>query len=253
VNLNLAELTHWVELANSTLPPDDLAKKIFALTDLTLLNETATLADIVALCDRATNHLGHAAAICIYPEFIQNAKSYLSNETIKIATVANFPQGTAPLNQVISSIQLAIELGAQELDVVFPYQDFLDGNSQHLFIEACKTACGKLPLKVILETGVIQDPNLITKAVAEVLQAGADFVKTSTGKLTPGATLEAAASMLLTIRALTPILNRPIGIKISGGVRSYAQAGQYLALAEAIMKKNWAMPNTFRIGTSGFT
>lgn len=231
----------------------EMAKKIFPLTDLTSLKETDTSETVTALCKKAVTEHDHVAAVCVYPAFVMLAKQCLSNTPVKIATVANFPHGTDPIDLTQQAIQHSIEAGADEIDVVFPYRDFLKGHIQEAkeFIQACKNVCGnKILLKVILETGAMGESDLIAKAARESLLAGADFIKTSTGKITPGATLEAASTMLSVIAELTPILKRPLGLKVSGGVRTVEQATAYIALAESIMGENWVTPAIFRIGAS---
>lgn len=225
-----------------------LAERIISLIDLTNLNETATVDGIKELCQKA--QIG-VAAICIYPEFIPLAKRLLKNSTIRIATVCNFPKGNAVLADVLAAIVTAKTQGVAEIDVVTPYQDHLAGNTTAVkkFITACKTACGdNIILKVILETGILQQPEIIAQASRDAILAGADFIKTSTGKISSGATLEAAAVMLQEIRKLK--LNRAIGFKASGGIRTIAQATEYLQLADSIMGANWATPETFRFGAS---
>ena len=119
------------------------------------------------------------------------------------------------------------------------------------FVSACKIACGdEVTLKVILETGVLGEITIIADAAYDALSAGADFIKTSTGKLTEGATLEAAATMLLVIQHITPQLKHHVGLKVSGGIRTLEQAAQYIELADAIMGRDWVKPSTFRIGAS---
>ncbi|MEQ1790288.1 MAG: hypothetical protein ABL857_07585, partial [Rickettsiales bacterium] len=143
--------------------------------------------------------------------------------------------------------------GAQEIDVVFPYSRYLAGETQyaHTFVSSCKAACGDaMTLKVILETGALNDIAIIADACFETLAAGADFVKTSTGKIAEGATLEAAATLLLVIRHMLPQLKHNVGLKISGGIRELQQAAQYIELADRIMGREWVTPDTFRIGAS---
>lgn len=224
---------------------------IFSLIDLTSLNETDTEETIAILCKKATTSSQHVAAVCVYPAFVKYAKACLHNTAVNIATVANFPRGLDSLDRTLAVIQQAINDGAQEIDVVFPYADFLDGKNTHDFISACKKQCGNtLLLKVILETGALKDSHRIAQASNEVLLAGADFIKTSTGKIDIGATPDAATAMLLTLRELTPLLKRPLGFKASGGIRTIAQASEYIALANRIMGKGWVTPVSFRLGAS---
>lgn len=236
---------------------DSQAQQLFSLLDLTSLNEADTPETIADLCTRAATTTGHVAAVCVYPQFIPLVKEYLGPESpIKIATVANFPSGTLSLTETLASIQMSLQAGATEIDVVFPYHDFLNGKQEaaKTFIQACRAACpAPIVLKVILETGVLNDPVAIREASRDVLYAGADFIKTSTGKVAQGATLAAARAMLEIIAELTPILNRSLGFKASGGIRTFVQAAEYLQLAAAILGKEWVQPTTFRIGTSRLT
>lgn len=231
----------------------DFAKKIISLIDLTSLNDSDTEETITALCQKANTALGSVAAVCVYPQFVKLAKSKLQNTPVKIATVANFPHGKDSLENVLSSIQQSIQDGADEIDVVFPYEKFLQGEVEFVvdFIRACKKICGKeILLKVILETGALKDSQIISAASVNALKAGADFIKTSTGKTAAGATPEAATVMLVAIKEMTEELHRSFGFKASGGVRTIEQAKQYLTLADKIMGPDWVTPKTFRLGAS---
>lgn len=223
---------------------------ILSLIDLTSLNETDNAATTAALCKKALTDHGHVAAVCLYPSWVKQAKSLLANTPIKIATVANFPQGTDPLQQVLDVIQQAIQAGADEIDVVFPYPDYLAGNQTTAFdfIRACKNLCGKtILLKVILETGALTDLTRIAHISDMLCLPGyADFLKTSTGKIAIGATLPAARAILTSIQKAS----RPVGLKVSGGVRTIDQAMQYISLATEIMGSDWVNPRHFRIGAS---
>ena len=229
-----------------------VAKHIFSLIDLTSLNDQDDEVVINSLCKKAVTQHEHVAAICIYPQFVQYAAQLLIGKSVKIATVANFPFGIDALDQVIESIHFSLKKGADEIDVVFPYQKYLAGEKQFAqdFVSACKKACGEKILKVILETGALKELNFIAEVSELALRAGADFIKTSTGKISVGATLEAAEVMLLAIKQLSVELNRPLGFKASGGVRSPQQAMQYIDLASRIMGTNWVTPMHFRLGAS---
>lgn len=230
-----------------------LAARLLGMMDLTSLNETDTEASIAQLLESAQSPAGHVAAVCIYPAFVRLAATSLAASSVQVATVVNFPEGDDSLENVLVAIGRAIADGAQEIDVVFPYSRFLAGEQQyaHQFVVACKAACGaEAILKVILETGALVEPAIIADAAFIALQGGADFIKTSTGKISQGATPEAVAVMLLVIRHMLSQENHRMGIKISGGVRTVAQAAQYLELAEHIMGPGWAQPDTFRIGAS---
>ncbi len=223
--------------------------QMLELIDLTSLNESDTAETIDVLCKKAVIGKHHVAAVCVYPAFVKQAKNRLEDQAIRIATVVNFPHGTDSLENVLTSIHQAVSNGADEIDVVFPYPNYLRGEKEgsYDFIRACKAACGeKILLKVILETGALLDPSIIEEVSYEVCHAGADFLKTSTGKIAVGATLPAAQAMLNIIKKIP----RSIGFKVSGGVRTIEDAAQYVQLAEDIMGPDWVTPAHFRIGAS---
>lgn len=231
----------------------DVATRILSLLDFTSLNDDDTDASIAAFFEKTRQTVGHVAAVCIAPRFVHLAAVEFSGSPIKVATVANFPDGSEPLETVLIEIGRALEEGAQEIDVVFPYHRYLAGERQYAqtFVAACKAACGdNVLLKVILETGALSDTTLIADASYDVLAAGADFIKTSTGKMTEGATLEAAATMLLVVNHIAPQLKRRAGVKVSGGIRTLAAATQYVELADNILGRERVTPETFRIGAS---
>lgn len=224
-------------------------KHMLSLIDLTSLNDTDNTEIIAALCKKAVTPHGHVAAVCVYPQFVPQVKTALVNQPVSIATVINFPQGLDSFDQVIESIKQSIQHGATEIDVVFPYAKFLQGDkeSPYQLIRACKAACGEnILLKVILETGALRDLKEIAEVSYHVCYAGADFLKTSTGKIPVGATIDAARVMLEVIQKIP----RPIGLKISGGVRTIAAADQYIVLASEMMGADWVRPERFRIGAS---
>lgn len=227
------------------------AKHMVSFLDLTSLNEDDNDATITALCQQAQTELGNVAAVCVYPQFVPLVKKLINHAAVKIATVANFPHAADPIETVIKVIERAIADGADEIDIVMPYRDYLEGKHSDVenFIKACKEACDdKLLLKIILETGALERPEAIANASRDAIQAGADFIKTSTGKWSVNATPAAARAMLKTIHTMKP--QHTVGFKASGGIRTLAQATEYLQLAEEIMGKDWPKPNTFRIGTS---
>ncbi len=240
--------------ALSPVTPDmALLRRLYSLIDLTSLNDHDTESDIAMLCEKAQSSLGHVAAVCVYSPFIPMVAANFSGTAIKTAAVANFPEGESSLETVLAEISQRLQDGAQEIDVVFPYRRYLAGEQQyaHQFVNVCKAACGDdVKLKVILETGALLDPAIIADASYEALAAGADFIKTSTGKISEGAKLEAAAAMLLVIKHTEPQVKHRLGFKASGGIRTIEQAAQYVELADRIMGGNWVTPATFRIGAS---
>jgi deoxyribose-phosphate aldolase len=218
--------------------------------DLTSLGEDDDEASTKRLCVKAIGRAGSVAAVCVWPKLAKVARSLLP-EGFKVAAVANFPSGAQSLESVLEEIKMALDGGANEIDVVFPYKSFLDGSASSescaSFVSACKKACGSATLKVILESGAYPSLQLVRAASEAALLGGADFLKTSTGKIEKGASLGAARAMM------DAIASRPgsvAGFKASGGVRTVADASSYLDLAREVMKVD-ADPARFRIGASG--
>lgn len=231
-----------------------LLRRITSLIDYTRLKENDTEADMAIFFSHAETDFGNVAAVCVYPQYIRFAHSMFATKSIKVASVANFPNGNTSLEKVLIEINGALEDGAQEIDVVFPYQRYLSGEQSYAddFVAACKAACdAKAILKVILETGAFKDNNMIAHASRDVLLAGADFIKTSTGKIPTGASLEAATIMLTVIKDLQGRLDRRLGLKISGGIKTIGQAITYVKLADEIFGSPQEVNATnFRIGAS---
>ena len=228
----------------------ETAAVALSLLDLTNLKDDCTPAQIETLCARAQSPYGNTAAICIWPRFVAQARGILGTDhAVKIATVVNFPAGDMEVADVAAEAREAIADGADEIDLVIPYGAFLAGNEQAVtdMVTAVKAECtGPVILKTILETGELKDAALIQRASELAIDAGSDFIKTSTGKVMVNATLEAADIMLRAIRAS----GRKVGFKPAGGIGSVADAALYLSLAETIMAPDWAMPSTFRFGAS---
>ncbi|MBM7044208.1 MULTISPECIES: deoxyribose-phosphate aldolase [Rhizobium] len=228
----------------------ETAAVALSLLDLTNLKDDCTPAQIETLCARAQSPYGNTAAICIWPRFVAQARSILGTDhAVKIATVVNFPAGDMEVADVSAEVREAIADGADEIDLVIPYHALLAGNEQAVtdMVAAVKAECkGPVILKTILETGELKDAALIQRASELAIDAGSDFIKTSTGKVAVNATLEAADIMLRAIRAS----GRKVGFKPAGGIGSVADAALYLSLADTIMAPDWAMPSTFRFGAS---
>jgi deoxyribose-phosphate aldolase len=225
------------------------ARRALALLDLTDLSDNADEAGLAALCTRAIGAPGPVAAICIWPRFVAQARTMLGRAPVRIATVVNFPQGDATGAEVLAETQGAVAAGADEIDLVLPWRAFLAGDAAgaEAMVRAVRDACEGRTLKVILETGEYPDLDRVRAASELAIAAGADFIKTSTGKTTHSASLPAARTMLEVIAAA----GRPVGLKPSGGIRTLADATGYLELADAIMGPGWATPETFRFGASG--
>lgn len=227
----------------------ELALRALRLLDLTDLSERATETGALQLCARAVAPPGPVAAICLWPQFVEVARRTLREQPVRIATVINFPAGGSNSSLIESDLAEALADGADEIDLVLPWRAFLVGDvasARDMVVEA-KARCGDRTLKVILETGEYPDQASIRAASELAIAAGADFIKTSTGKTAVSATPEAARTMLEAIRAS----GRPVGLKPSGGLRTLADAQTYLDLADAVMGPGWATPQTFRFGASG--
>lgn len=219
---------------------DSITQRIIRAIDLTNLAPDGTPDDIAALCDKARAH--GTAAVCVYIRFVGQSRAALEGTGIRVATVLNFPDGTATTPEVLAEAQTAAEAGAEELDLVIPYMR--DADETRAMVEAVKNAHPALPLKVILETGATDRATAQTLAKAAVA-GGADFLKTSTGMVPTGATPDAAEDLLAAIAEA----GRPVGLKVSGGIRTRDAAEAYLVQAEAALGST--DPSLFRIGCSG--
>lgn len=227
-----------------------VATRALALLDLTNLNDNCVEHDVIDLCARTVQKAGHVAAVCVWSPFVAVSRSELEDTGVRVATVANFPHGSTDIARAVAETRKSVADGAHEVDVVLPYAAWLAGDREtaRKLVAACKAECGeKSHLKVILETGILQSSENITEASRDAIAAGADFIKTSTGKVEISATLAAAKAMLGVIR----LADRPIGFKAAGGIRTLEDAAAYLDLADKIMGPNWASPETFRFGASG--
>lgn len=222
------------------------------MLDLTSLNRDDDAERVRRLCALAGTGARRVAAVCIWPRFIPIARESLHGTGVPIAVVANFPEGAAVAAAAAAETAAAVAAGADEVDVVFPYQALLAGDpaSGLALVQACRAACGpRTLLKVILETGQLGSAEHIRHAAGLAVQGGAHFLKTSTGMSSPGATIEAAAVLL---DAITDAASRGIavGLKVSGGVRTIADAQAYLALFERRFGQGSANPGNFRVGAS---
>ena len=227
-----------------------VAARALALLDLTSLNDDDTEAVVEDLCARAQTAFGPVAAVCIWPRFVARAAGLLQGTGIKVAAVANFPAGGNDMALALQDTQQIVSDGGDEVDLVMPYAQWLAGDRDLAkeMIVSCKRACGdKARLKVILETGRLGDRQHIYDASRDAIEAGADMIKTSTGKIAVSATLKAAEAMLIAIHES----GRDVGFKAAGGIRDTAAAGEYLALADRIMGPDWVDPWHFRFGASG--
>ncbi len=232
-------------------PPTALqtARTALACLDLTSLNDNDTPADIERLCQRAQGQhasRGAVAAVCVWPRFVKQARALLPPQ-IAVAAVANFPHGSSDVQRAVQDTAQIVAAGGQEVDVVIPYRDLAAAPA---LLAAVRRECAGLRLKVILETGELQDEALIAHACHIALDAGADFLKTSTGKTPVSATPQAARVLLQAIAGDRTARGR-VGFKPSGGIRTVADAALYIALTQEILGAEALTPARFRIGASG--
>ena len=229
------------------------SRQALQLMDLTTLTDAETAEDIIKICRQSHTAAGNTAALCIYPRFIPLAKKTLKElelESVTVATVTNFPAGGDDIEIAVAETKAAVAYGADEVDVVFPYRALIAGNETvgAELVRQCKEACGdKAILKVIIETGELKEEALIRKASDICIAAGADFIKTSTGKVKVNATLESARIMLEAIRDSG---KTNVGFKPAGGVRTAEDAAAHLGLAAEIMGEEWIDRDHYRFGAS---
>lgn len=221
---------------------DITPERIIGMIDLTSLGDDDTEATVDALCDKAVTVKGRVAAVCILPAFVAQAVERLEGTGVKVATVANFPHGNPDPDAAAREVEAAVAEGADEVDVVAPWRRAIDEDFEatSTLVAACAAECEHL--KVILETGSHPDAAVTRIMAGYAYEAGAAFLKTSTGKHGPGASIEKA-------RILLQVMGRHGGVKVSGGVRTYEAAAEYVALADYTVGVP-ATPATFRIGAS---
>jgi deoxyribose-phosphate aldolase len=256
-----------VELRVDTLKRRSIKKasKLWALDlairmiDLTTLEGKDTPGKIHALCQKAIHPqpgdptIPSVAAICVYPALIADAKEALRGSSVKVASVATgFPSGQTFRDIKLAEVRAAASAGADEIDMVIDRGAFLSGNYGTVFDEIVeiKDACGEAHLKVILETGELETYDNVRRASILAMAAGADFIKTSTGKVTPAATLPVTLVMLEAIRDFEKATGRAVGMKPAGGIRVAKEAIQYLVVLYETLGPRWMTPDRFRFGAS---
>jgi len=234
-------------------------KLALSMIDLTTLEGKDTQGKVQQLCYKAMHphesleNLPTVAAICVYPTYVGVAKKALQGSDISVASVATaFPSGQANIETKLSDTKYAVDQGADEIDMVISRGQFLAGNYQFVFdeIATIKEACGKAHLKVILETGELDTLNNIRKASEIAMHAGADFIKTSTGKIQPAATLQVTYVMLDAIKDFYLKTGKIIGMKPAGGISNSKIALQYLVMLNEVLGEKWMTKKYFRFGAS---
>jgi deoxyribose-phosphate aldolase len=235
-------------------------KMAVSMVDLSALEGKDTPGKVAYLCRKALQpadpkyHVPSCAAVCIYPNMVKYARKFLGdNSPVHVASVATgFPSGQFPLPTKLNEVRRAVADGADEIDMVINRGAFLAGDHAKMFdeIAATKEACGDAHLKVILETGELVTYDNVRLASEIAMQAGADFIKTSTGKISPAATLPVTLVMLEAIRDYFFATGVRIGMKPAGGIRTSKQALAYLVMVKETLGDDWLTPNLFRFGAS---
>lgn len=229
------------------------------MIDLTTLEGKDTPGKVIQMCYKAQHvaddlqGLPTVAAVCVYPNHVKTAKKCLQNSAVKIASVATaFPSGNSSLKIKLADTKLAVDHGADEVDMVISRGEFLSGNYNFVYdeIAAIKQACGDARLKVILETGELSTLDNVRKASDIAILAGADFIKTSTGKIQPAATMPVTLVMLQAIRDHYESTGKMIGMKPAGGISTAKMALQYLVMLYETLGDAWMSNEWFRFGAS---
>jgi deoxyribose-phosphate aldolase len=230
-----------------------------SMMDLTTLEGKDTPGRVLQLCRKAIQpdpddlSMPSVAAVCVYPNLVSAAKAALRDSGVRVASVATaFPSGQTPLDVKLAETRDVVALGADEVDMVIDRGAFLSGRYAQVAeeIAAVKAACGNALLKVILETGELETYDNVRTASLLAMEAGADFIKTSTGKVAPAATLPVALVMLQAVRDFEVRTGQRVGVKVAGGIRAAKQALQYLVLVKETLGDDWLSPSLFRIGAS---
>jgi deoxyribose-phosphate aldolase len=229
------------------------------MMDLTTLEGKDTEGKVRAMCAKAVRpdpldpSIPSVAAVCIYPSFVPVARKAVAGTSVKVASVATaFPSGQTFIDVKLQETRQAVEAGADEIDMVIDRGAFLEGDYRRVFEEivAVKEACGPAHLKVILETGELETYDNVRRASILAMAAGADFVKTSTGKTQPAATLPVTLVMMEAVREFHRRTGRLVGIKPAGGIRTSKEAIAYLVVLYETLGPRWMTPDLFRFGAS---
>ncbi len=230
-----------------------------SMVDLTTLEGADTQGRVTSLCTKARRpdpndaSVPHVAAVCVYPDLVAHARRVLADAPVAVASVATaFPSGRASLNVKLLDVADAVAAGADEIDMVIDRGAFLAGRWGQVFDEivAVKATCGRAHLKVILETGELVTYDNVKRASWIALLAGADFIKTSTGKVGVNATLPTALVMLESVRDFAEMTGQVVGVKVAGGIRTTKDALKYLVLVNETAGASWLAPAYFRFGAS---
>ena len=237
----------------------EVMRMLFGCIDLTTLKATDSQQSVAAFTERVNDFenehgdMPNVAAICVYPNFAQVVRTVLEVSGVNVACVAGgFPSSQTFPEVKVAETALAVEGGADEIDVVINLGDFLDGDWEQVAddLDEIKHSCRERSLKVILETGALKTARNIRDASVIAMYSGADFIKTSTGKEYPGASLEAAYVMALAIKEYAEKTGRMVGLKVAGGVTTADEAVAYYTIVKEVLGEKWLSSEYFRIGAS---
>lgn len=259
--MSVENISEDVKNILANVPAPEVSKEelraIFSFMDFTSLEGSDNNHKIEAFCKKALSFGDHGlplpAAVCIYPPFISLTKQILKGTPIRVATTAAaFPSGQMPLKVKLEEVKYAIAEGADEIDVVISRGTFIEGEYRKIFreLDSMRELAEHNTLKVILETGELVTPENIAMASEIAMEAGADFIKTSTGKISPAATEESVYVMLMAIREYYRQTGKKVGIKPAGGISDPQKALNYYWLVKEVLGEQWLNPTLFRIGAS---
>lgn len=234
-----------------TTEQEHQARQALSLLELFALNHDETEQRVLGVCQRATTPLGPVAGVCVYPRFVCLARTLLDRQSkeLRVAAVVNFPHGGSHIATAVSELRAAINAGADEVDIVYPYRALLTADQQMAadLLQACRDACpSRVGLVVTLETGELRDPQIIRQACGDAIHAGADFIKSGTGRSAHQVTTQAVRIMLESIAEA----GGQVGLKVAGGIRTLPEVQVYMELARNRFGPHWIRPERMRLGAS---
>lgn len=255
-----AEVQALLQKKKDNYKPENL-KKAFGLIDLTTLNAADTEAQVIDMCEKVNNFhqfskfvgVPNVAAICVYPALVKTVKNNLKAKYTRIASVSGgFPASQTFLSVKCDETKLAVQDGANDIDMVISLGKFFENKYEEVAaeIKAMKEACGDAHLKVILESGAMESTEQIHRASIIAIESGADFLKTSTGKFYPPASLEAIYIMAHVVKEYYKLTGKKVGLKPAGGIKTGKDAVEYITVVKEILGNQWINAELLRIGAS---
>ena len=239
-------------MSDITFNQEQLARRTLSMLELFALNHDETEQRVAGICQRALTPLGPVAAVGVHPRFVCLARTLLDRQQtqdVSVVAVVNFPYGGSSATAAASEVRAAVSAGADEIDLVYPYRAVLAGDRQvgSELVEACRSICpGRVRLTVTLECGELRDPQIIHYACRSAIRAGADFIKSGTGRSPVSTTPQAARIMLESIAEV----GGQVGFKVAGGMRTLHEASVFVELARGRFGPQWIKPERMRVGAS---